>query len=49
VRLRIILHTERSTLVERFANMAIREEVDQDDRRNDHNEQDRQMLNALTK
>jgi len=35
------LHTERSTDIERFANMTIREEVDQDDRRNDHIKQGR--------
>jgi hypothetical protein len=41
VSLRIILHTERSTDIERFANMTIREEVDQDDRGNDHTQQHR--------
>jgi len=34
-----IMHLARSTNMERFANMAICEEVDQDDRRNDHTEQ----------
>jgi hypothetical protein len=41
VNLRVILHPARSTDIERFANMIIREEVDQDDRGNDHTEQNR--------
>jgi hypothetical protein len=35
------MHSARSTNIERFANTAIREEVDQDDRRNDHTSQGR--------
>ncbi len=41
VKLRVIMHPARSTYIERFANMIIREEVDQDDRGNDHTEQNR--------
>jgi hypothetical protein len=41
VNLRVILHPARSTDIERFANMTIREEVDQVDSGNDHTEQNR--------
>ena len=41
VNLRVLMYPAHSTYIERFANMAIREEVGQDDSRNDHTEQNR--------